>query len=48
MLKDPLWSVQARRLKGAICECKGYEVRDSAEDRVVDFGKEEDRAIIVC
>lgn len=47
MLKDTLWSGQARRLKGAVCEREGYEVRNGAEDRVVDFGKEEDRAVIV-
>jgi len=44
VLKDPPGSRQAGRLKRAVCEGQGDEVRDGTEDRVVYFGKEEYRA----
>jgi hypothetical protein len=47
VLKDSPGGGQARRLKSAVCEGEGYEVRDGTEDRVVYFGKEEYRTVRV-
>ncbi len=47
VLKDALGSGQARRLKGIVSEGEGYKMSDSTEDRIVNLGKEEYRAVNV-
>lgn len=48
LLKDSLRRGQARRLKGIVCDGEGDEMGNGTEDRVIDFGEEEDRAVSVC